>query len=188
MTLSLQDISSDQVEALKKQSQAAYDSEVKRLQELSSAKPALQEVLHQNVHPQSLCGCGCKQNICGYFNFEGCGCGCGTGTEVIQITASPADIGPNAPQQGTRVRFTGQATGTGTSLNISGVYLQGTVPDAENLVGVQLSLQLAISPGSISLYISEGPRLLAVLVHPQQYSATINGEFFGSGFGTFTLA
>ncbi|MCG6577512.1 hypothetical protein EGM97_22735 [Pseudomonas sp. AF32] len=188
MTLSLQDIQPDQVDALKNQSQAAFDAEVKRMQALSSARPALQDVLHQKVHPQSLCGCGCQQNICGYFNFESCGCGCGPHTEVVQISASPADIGPNAPQQGTPVRFVGQATGTGTNLNISGVYLQGTVPDAENLIGVQLSIQLSISAGSITMFVSEGSRLLAALVHPSQYSANINGEFFGSGFGMFTPA
>ncbi|WP_040065926.1 hypothetical protein [Pseudomonas batumici] len=188
MTLSLQNIKPEQIDALKKQSQAAFDSQIKSLRELSNTKPALEEVLHQNVHPQSLCGCGCQQYICGYFSFEGCGCGCYPQTETIQITASPADIGPNAPQQGTAVRFVGQVTGTGTNINIPNIYLQGTVPDAENLIGVSLSLQLSISPGSLTLFISEGQRLLTVMVHPSQYAANISGQFSGSGYGIFQLA
>lgn len=185
---SFQDIKPEQVDALKKQSQAAFDAQIKRQQEVASAKPALEEVLHQKVHPQSLCGCGCQQNICGYFSFEGCGCGCYPQTETIQISASPADIGPYAPQQGTRVRFVGQATGTGTNINIPTIYLQGTVPDAENLIGVPLSLQLSISPGSLTLYLFEGPRLLAALVHPSQYGGNITGQFSGSGTGFFQPA
>jgi hypothetical protein len=185
---SFQDIKPEQVDALKKQSQAAFDAQIKRQQEVASAKPALKEVLDQKVHPQSLCGCGCQQNICGYFSFEGCGCGCYPQTETIQISASPADIGPNAPQQGTRVRFVGQATGVGTNINISSLYLQGTVPDAENLIGVPLSLQLSISPGSLTLYLFEGQRLLAALVHPAQYAGNISGQFSGSGTGFFQPA
>ncbi|WP_025112456.1 hypothetical protein [Pseudomonas sp. H1h] len=188
MTLSLQDLKPDQIEAFKKQSQVAFDAEIKRRQDVVAAQPALREVLHQNVHPQTLCGCGCQQNICGYFNFSGCGCGCGPQTETIQISSSLCNIGPEAPQQGTSVRFIGQATGTGTSLNISNAYLQGTVPDAENLIGIQLTLQLSINQGALSLAILEGNRLLAVLVHPSQYAANINGQFYGSGFGTFTRA
>ena len=185
---SFQDIKPEQVDALKKQSQAAFDAQIKRQQEVVSAKPALKEVLDQKVHPQSLCGCGCQQNICGYFSFESCGGGCYPQTETIQITASPADIGPNAPQQGTAVRFVGQATGIGTNINIPTIYLQGTVPDAENLIGVPLSLQLSISPGSLTLYLSEGPRLLAVLVHPSQYGGNISGQFSGTGTGFFQPA
>lgn len=188
MTLSLQNIKPEEIDALKKQSQAAFDAEIQRRDDVVSAKPALQEVLHQKVHPQTLCGCGCQQNICGYFNFEGCGCGCGPHTETIQISSSLANIGPNAPQQGTPVRFIGQATGTGTNLEISNVYLQGTVPDAENLIGIQLSLQLSINQGALSLSILEGNRLIAVLVHPAQYHADINGQFYGSGIGMFQQA
>jgi hypothetical protein len=185
---SLQDIKPEQIDALNKQSQAAFDAQIKRLRELSNAKPALEEVLHQNVDPQSLCGCGDPQNICGYFNFEGCGDGGYSHTETIQISASPAKIGPNAPQQGAAVRFIGQATGTGTDINLSGIYLQGKVPDAENLIGISLLLQLSISPGSLTLHLYEGQRLLAVLVHPSQYGGSIGGEFSGSGTGYFQLA
>jgi len=188
MTLSLQDIKPEEIANLKNQSQAAFDAEIQRRNEVVSAKPALREVLHQNVHPQSLCGCGCQQNICGYFNFEGCGCGCSPHTETVQISSALANIGPNAPQQGTSVRFIGQATGTGTNLDIRDVYLQGTVPDAENLIGIQLSLQLSINQGALSLSIFEGSRLIAVLVHPAQYQANINGQFYGSGIGMFQQA
>jgi hypothetical protein len=189
MTASLQGITPDQADALKKQSQAAYDAEIKSRQALASQRPALQAALDQKVQTQSLCGCGSQQNICGYFSFEGCGssCGCAPHTETVQITATPADIGPNAPSQGTMVRFVGQATGTGTGANIdiSNAYLQGTVPDAENLIGIQLSLVLSINPGSIALTLLEGSRVLAVLVHPSQYAANINGQFYGSGIGVF---
>ncbi|CAH0277267.1 hypothetical protein [Pseudomonas brassicacearum] len=187
MTLSLQDIKPEQVDALKKQSQVAFDEQIKRMQALVSEKPALQEVLDQKVHPKSLCGCGCSQNICGYFCFEGCGSSCYPHSETIQITASPAVIGPDAPQQGTRVRFVGYATGTGTNVEISNLYLQGSVPDAENLVNVPLSLQLTINQGSLSLYFFEGTRLLAVMLHPSQYASNISGEFSGTGSGTFQL-
>ncbi|TWC12305.1 MULTISPECIES: hypothetical protein [unclassified Pseudomonas] len=177
MNLSLQDITSEQADALKKQSQAAYDVEVEKLQ-----------ALHQNAHPQTLAGLGSRQGICGYFNFQSGDSSNGSHTEVIQISASSAMIGPDAPQQGIRVRFAGHATGTGTHLNISNLYLLGTVPDAENLIGVQLTLQLSISAGSIKVYISEGTRLQAVLVHPEQSPPVIDGEFSGSGVGTFTQA
>ncbi|KIH84205.1 hypothetical protein UCMB321_2005 [Pseudomonas batumici] len=86
------------------------------------------------------------------------------------------------------MRFVGQVTGTGTNINIPNIYLQGTVPDAENLIGVSLSLQLSISPGSLTLFISEGQRLLTVMVHPSQYAANISGQFSGSGYGIFQLA
>ena len=185
MTLSLQNINPEQIDALKKQSQAAFDAQIKSLRELSNAKPALEEVLHQNVHPQSLCGCGSRQNICGYFSFESCGGGSYPQTETINISASSAEIGPNAPQQGVTVRFVGQVTGTGTNVDIPNIYLQGTVPDAENLIGVSLLLQLSMSSGSLALYVHEGQRLLTVLVHPSQYGGSISGEFSGSGSGTF---
>lgn len=188
MNTPVQDIAPDQVKALATQSRAAYDEAIKNRQTLVSKKPSLQAAFDQKVQPQSLCGCGCQQNICGYFSFEGCGCGCGPHTETVEITAYPADIGPNAPQQGTPVRFVGQATGTGTDVDISNVYLQGTVPDAENLIGIQLSLELSIYPGSITLTLLEGPRVLAVLVHPQQYAANINGQFYGTGMGVFQMA
>lgn len=185
---SFQDIKPEQIDTLKKQSQAAFDAQTKHLQEIVSAKPALEVVLHQKVHPQSLCGCGCQQNICGFFSFESYGGGCHQQTETIQITALSANIGPNAPQQGTSVRFIGQATGTGTNLNIPPIYLVGTVPDAENLIGIQLLLQLSISSGSLHLTLSEGQRLLAVLVHPSQYDGNISGQFFGTGSGSFQPA
>ncbi|MBV4458733.1 hypothetical protein KVG96_12295 [Pseudomonas sp. COR58] len=188
MTLSLQDLKPDQIAEFQKQSQAAFNAEIKRREAVTNAKPALREVLHQNVHPQSLCGCGCQQNICGYFNFNGCGCGCGPHTETIQITTSLCNIGPEAPQQGTPVRFIGQATGTGTNINISNAYMQGTVPDAENLIGVPLTVNLSINQGTLSLAIYEGSRLLAVLIHPSQYAANISGQFFGSGSGMFAPA
>ncbi|MBV4477786.1 hypothetical protein N8H74_25295 [Pseudomonas sp. B2M1-30] len=187
MTLSLQDIKPDQVEAFSKQSRAAFDAEIKSRQAVLSAKPALQEVLNQNVHPQSLCGCGCQQNVCGYFCFEGCGCGCAPHPETIQISSSLAIIGPEAPQQGTKVRFIGQASGSGSNIDISNAYLQGTVPDAENLVNVPLTLQLAINGGTLSLSLYEGNRLLTVLTHPTQYG-TISGQFFGGGTGKFVPA
>lgn len=175
MNLSPQDIAPDQVDALKKQSQAAYDVEVKRLQD-------------QNVHPKSLAGVGSRQGICGYFRFESGDSIDGPHTETIQITALSAMIGPDAPQQGIRVRFSGQATGTGTHLNTSNLYLLGTAPDALNLIGVQLTLQLSMSAGSIKVYISDGTRLQAVLVNPQQSPPDFDGEFSGSGVGTFTQA
>ncbi|MCI0994796.1 hypothetical protein FGE05_10200 [Pseudomonas sp. ICMP22404] len=173
MNLSLQDIAPDQVDALKKQSQAAYDLEVKRLQE-------------QNVHPHSLAGVGSQQGICGYFRFESGDSIDGSHTETIQITALSAMIGPDAPQQGIRVRFSGHATGTGTHLNTSNLYLLGTAPDAVSLIGVQLTLQLLISAGKIKVFISDGTRLQAVLVNPQQSPPDFDGEFSGSGVGTFT--
>lgn len=179
---SFQDIKPEQIDALKKQSQAAFDAQIKRLQELVSAKPALQEVLHQDVHPQSLCGCGSQQNICGFFTFEGCG----DGTETIQINASAVEIGPNAPQQGTAARFIGQATGTGSNINIPNLYLVGKAPNAGNLIGVMLTLQLSINSGSLTLYLFEGPRLLAALV--PQHGANISGQFSGSGTGIFQRA
>ncbi|MDR8364270.1 hypothetical protein [Pseudomonas sp. JL3] len=183
---SFQDIKPEQVDALKKQSQAAFDAQIKRMQEFVSAKPALQEVLDQKVHPQSLCGCGCQQTICGDFCFESCGGSCFTQPETLQISASPADIGP-VGQQGTTVRFVGQATGTGTGINISNLYLLGTVPNAENLIGVPLMLNLSINSGSLSLYLYDGyHRLVAVLVPP--YGANISGEFSGSGNGYFQRA
>ncbi|HWW04778.1 hypothetical protein [Collimonas sp.] len=188
MNLSLQDIKPELVNELNKQSRAAYDDAIKNRQTLISKKPSLKAAFDQSVQKQSLCGCGCQQNICGYFSFEGCGCGCGPSTETVYISATPADIGPNAPAQGTPVRFVGQATGTGTNVDISNVYLQGMVPDAENLIGVQLLLELSISPGSITLTLLEGTRVLAVLVHPSQYAANINGQFYGGGSGMFTLS
>lgn len=188
MTLSLQDIKPEEIEALNKQSQSAFEAEIQRREDVVRAKPALQEVLHQNVHPQTLCGCGCQQVVCGYFNFEGCGCGCSPHTETIQISSSLASIGPNAPRNGITARFIGQATGTGTNLDIRNVYLQGTVPDVENLIGIQLSLQLSINPGSLSLSVYEGNRLLAVLIPSPKDLGKINGQFFGSGFGMFMQA
>lgn len=188
MSVSLQDIKPEQVDELKKQSQAAFDAVIESRKEVVNKNPALQEVLHQNVQPQSLCGCGCQQNICGYFTFKGCGCGCAPHSETIQISASLANIGPNAPQSGTTVRFVGQVDGTGTNIDITNVYLQGTVPDAENLIGIQLSLDLSINTGSIQLVVREGSRVLAVLVHPSQYAANISGQFYGSGTGMFLRA
>lgn len=183
---SFQDIKPEQVDALKKQSQAAFDAQIKRMQEFASAKPALQEVLDQKVHPQSLCGCGCQQTICGDFYFESCGGSCFTQPETIQISASPADIGP-VGQQGTTVRFVGQATGTGTGINISNLYLLGTAPDAGNLINVPLTLHLSINSGSLALYLyDEWQRLLAVLV--PQYGANIGGQFSGTGTGSFQRA
>jgi hypothetical protein len=179
---SLQDIKPEQIDALNKQSQAAFDAQIKRQQEVASAKPALKEVLDQKVHPQSLCGCGCQQTICGFFTFEGCGCGCYPQSETIQISSSLGNIEP----QGVGVKFVGQVTGSGTNINISpGVYLQGIVPDAENLIGIPLTLQLSINSGSLILYLFEGPRLLTALV--PQYGANISGEFSGSGTGIFNL-
>ena len=192
MTSSLQNITPEQVNALNKQSRAAYDAALKDRQTLISKRPSLRAALDQSVHPQSLCGCGSQQNICGYFAFEGCGSGCGPHPETVHITTHVAMIGPNAPQQqGTSVRFVGQAAGTQNDLgnynvDIPNVYLQGTVPDAENLIGIQLSLQLSIEPGSVNLALSEGPRLLAVLVIPPQYAAMVGGQFSGAGYGTFT--
>jgi hypothetical protein len=177
MNLSLQDIAPDQVDILKKQSQAAYDVEVKKLQEL-----------HQNAHPQTLAGLGSRQGICGYFSFESSDSSNGSHAETIQISASSAMIGPDAPQQGIRVRFAGHATGTGTHLNISNLYLLGMAPDAGSLIGVQLTLQLLISAGTIKVFISDGTRLQAVLVNPQQSPPDFDGEFSGSGVGTFTQA
>src|SRR5450830_345667 len=188
MTLSLQNIKPEQIDGLTKQSQAAFDAQIKRLRALSNANPALEEVLHQNVQPQSLCGCGSRQNICGYFSIESSGGGSYPQTETIQISASTAEIGPNAPQQGTTVRFVGQVTGTGTNVNIPNIYLQGTAPDAGNIIGVSLLLQLSISSGSLALYLHDGQRLLAVLVHPSLYGGSISGQFSGSGNGVFQRA
>ena len=88
------------------------------------------------------------------------------------------------------MRFIGQATGTGSdgNINIPTIYLQGTVPDAENLIGVPLTLQLAINPGSIVLTLLENGRVLTSLVHPPQYAGSINGQFFGVGNGEFVPA
>lgn len=188
MPLSLQDVKLSDISALNKQSQGAYDAQLASRQALVSQQPALQAGFNQAVHPQSRCGCGCQQNVCGYFNFQACGCGCYPQTEVMSISSSLAIIGPDAPQQGTKVRFSGQATGVGTTVNISNVYLQGTVPDAENLIGVSLTLELSINQGSISLTLLEGARVIAVLVHPPQYAANINGQFYGSGTGVFLPA
>jgi hypothetical protein len=188
MALSFQDIKPADAAALNKQSQGAYDTQLTSRQALVNQQPALQAGFNQGVHTQSCCGCGCQQIVAGYFNFQACGCGCYPQTEVMSISSSLSIIGPNAPQQGSKVRFSGQATGTGTPLNISNVYLQGTVPDAENLIGVPLTLNLYIGQGSISLTILEGARVLAVLVHPPQYAANINGQFYGSGTGVFMPA
>jgi len=49
-------------------------------------------------------------------------------------------------------------------------------------------LQLSISPGSLTLQLYDGQRLLAVLVHPSPYGGSIGGEFSGSGTGYFQLA
>lgn len=179
---SLQDIKPEQVDALNQRSQAAFDEQIKRMAELARAKPMLQEVLDQKVHPQSLSGLGGQQTICGYFNFVNCGSGCYPHTETIQISALSADIGPNA-QQKIPVRFVGQATGTGTDINLSGIYLQGTVPEAANLINIQLTLQLSIHSGSLTLYVFEGPRLLAALV--PQNGVNIGGAFSGNGTGAF---
>jgi hypothetical protein len=51
-----------------------------------------------------------------------------------------------------------------------------------------LSLHLSISPGSLTLYLFEGQRLLAALVHPAQYAGNISGQFSGSGTGFFQPA
>lgn len=188
MTFTLQDIKPDEIVALKNQSQAEFDEEINRREAVANAKPALQEVLHQKVHPQSLCGSGSPQNICGYFYIEGCGCGSSPHTETIQITSMRANIGPNAPYEGTSVRFIGQVTGTGTNLDIRDVLLLGTVPDAENLIGIQLSLQLSINQSNMSLSIFEGSRLIAILVPTVENRASINGQFFGAGIGMFQQA
>ncbi|HDR9064191.1 TPA: hypothetical protein QDB03_005878 [Burkholderia vietnamiensis] len=190
MTVSLQNISQEQVDALKQQSQAAYDAQVKSRQALVSQRPALQAALEQEAHPQSLCGCGCQQVIAGYFCFESCGCSCSCvpQTETIQISANLADIGPNAPATGTMVRFTGQVTGKGTAINIRDVYLQGTVVDAENVIGVPLTVELSIESGTLIMSLVEGTRLIATLVHPAQYQANITGQFYGFGSGVFQPA
>ncbi|MEF9673585.1 hypothetical protein QNM99_20785 [Pseudomonas sp. PCH446] len=83
------------------------------------------------------------------------------------------------------MRFVGQVTGTGTNVNIPNIYLQGTAPDAGNIIGVSLLLQLSISSGSLALYLHDGQRLLAVLVHPSQDGGSISGQFSGSGTGVF---
>ncbi|EMF7560922.1 hypothetical protein V4F78_000311 [Serratia marcescens] len=189
---SLQDITPEQANTLNKRSRDAYNAEVQSRQALLNQHPQLKPAFNQQVHPQSLCGCGCQQNICGYFSFQGCGCGCGCAphAETVQISAQLANIGPNAPSSGTSVRFIGQATGTGSdgNINIPTIYLQGTVPDAENLIGVPLTLQLAINPGSIVLTLLENGRVLTSLVHPPQYAGSINGQFFGVGNGEFVPA
>ncbi|MBU9217810.1 hypothetical protein KTD55_27475 [Burkholderia gladioli] len=191
MTASLQDISQEQVDALKQQSQAAYDAEVKARQELAGQRPALETVLNQKVHPQSLCGCGCQQIIGGYFCFEGCGCSCNCGpqTETIQISGGPIAIGPNAPRSGTMVTFTGHATGQGTSINIPNFYLQGTVVDAENVIGVNLALTLTIGNGQLTMTINDpaNGRPLATLVHTTGYGNAA-GQFYGTGYGMFIRA
>ncbi|CAI9005686.1 MULTISPECIES: hypothetical protein [Burkholderia] len=185
MSETLKDVTPDQIAELEKKSQAAYDVAIKNRQALVAKKPELKTAFDQSVQPQSLCGCGCQQYICGYFCFEGCGCGCGPNDETVYISTSVAAIGPQ-PNQGIRVKFVGQATGSGTNINVSGMYMQGTVPDAENLIGVPLSLSLSINSGSVSMTLLEGPRVLAVLVSGPWVSA--NGEFTGSGTGMFTQA
>lgn len=189
---SLQDIKPEQVNALNKQSRDAYNAEVQSREALVSKNPQLKPAFNQQVHPQSLCGCGCQQNICGYFSFQGCGCGCGCAphAETVQISAQLANIGPDAPSQGTLVNFIGQVTGSGSggNINISTLYLQGTVPDAENLIRVPLTLQLVINPGSLNLTLLENGRVLASLVHPSGYAGSINGQFFGVGNGEFVPA
>lgn len=185
MNQTLQDIKPEQVDELETQSRAAFDAEISRLKELSTIKPALKEVLNQNVHPQSLCGCGCEQVICGYFCFESCGCGCGLHSEAIHISASPATIGPRG-QQGTSVRFDGQVTGTGTNLSLSNIYMAGSMPDSETLIGVPLTLTLNINEGAIKLTLSEYGRVLGVLVSLP--SSSLNGQFLGSGTGIFQRA
>lgn len=187
MTLSLQKVTPEQADSLKVLSQAAFDAEIKRLQELSSIKPALKEVLNQSVHPQSLCGCGCEQDICGYFCFDSCGCGCDGGlqSESIHISASSANIGPSG-QQSVPVRFDGHVTGTGTSLHLSSIFMACSVPDSENLIGVPLDLMLTISDGAIKLYLKEHGRLLSVLVSLP--SSSLDGQFLGSGTGVFQRA
>jgi hypothetical protein len=185
MTLSHQEIKPEQLDALEAQSRAAFDAEISRLKELSTIKPALKEVLNQSVHPQSLCGCGCEQVIGGNFCFESCGCGCGLHSEAIHISASSATIGPRG-QQGTSVRFDGQVTGTGTNLNLSNIYMAGSIPDSENLIGVPLTLMLSINDGAIKLTLSEYGRVLGVVVSLP--SSSLNGQFLGSGTGTFQRA
>ncbi|MEX0632199.1 hypothetical protein M8494_09860 [Serratia ureilytica] len=61
------------------------------------------------------------------------------------------------------------------------------MPDAENLIGVPLTLQLAILVRS-SLTLLENGRVLTSLVHPPQYAGSINGQFFGVGNGEFVPA
>ncbi|AZQ52017.1 hypothetical protein [Burkholderia cenocepacia] len=183
MSESLKDVTPDQTAELDKKSRAAYDAAIKSREALIAKKPDLKAAFDQSVHPQSLCGCGCQQYICGYFCFEGCGCGCGPHNETVYISSSVADIGPQ-PNQGTPVKFVGQATGTGTNIDLSNIYMQGTVPDAENLIGVLLTLELSINSGAVSMTILDGTRVLAVLVSGPWGS--INGEFTGAGTGTFT--
>ncbi|EDT42904.1 hypothetical protein [Burkholderia ambifaria] len=185
MSETLKDVTPDQIAELDKKSQAAYDVAIKNRQALIAKKPELKAAFDQSVHPQSLCGCGCTQYICGYFCFEGCGCGCGPNDETVYISTSTADIGPQ-PDQGIPVKFVGQATGAGTNIDLSGIYMQGTVPDAANLIGVPLSLSLSINSGSVSMTLLDGPRVLAVLVSGSGVHA--NGEFTGSGTGKFTQA
>ncbi|WP_175908243.1 hypothetical protein [Burkholderia seminalis] len=189
MTESLKDISKEQIDALKQQSQAAYDAEVQSRQVLANERPELRAALDQKVHPQSLCGCGCQQIVAGYFCFKSCGssCSCGPQTETIQISGGPISIGPNAPQSGTLVRFTGHATGVGTSVNIPNIYLQGTVVDAANVIGILFTVNLSIGNGRLSMTLIDSyGRVIATLVHPAQNY--IQGQFFGSGSGIFQSA
>ncbi|OKB68260.1 hypothetical protein BHU62_01955 [Serratia marcescens] len=190
---SLQDITPAQANALNKQSRDAYNAEVQSRQALLNQNPQLKPVFNQQVHPESLCGCGCQQNICGYFDFQGCGCACACAphAETVQISAQLANIGPNAPQNGTLVRFIGQATGTGSDGNIylPSLYLQGTAPDTANLIGIPLTLTLSIQPGSLVMPLSDMyGRVLTTLVHPSQYGPNITGQFFGTGTGHFERA
>ena len=183
MSETLTDVTPDQIAELDKKSQAAYDVAIKNRQALVAKKPELKTAFDQSVHPQSLCGCGSRLYISGHFSFEGCGSGGGPNNETVYISSSRANIGPQ-PNQGIQVTLAGHATGAGTNINLSNIYMQGIVPDAAKLIGVSLSFTLSINSGSVSLTISEGPRLLAVLVSGSGVQA--NGEFTGSGSGVFT--
>lgn len=184
----LEKINQEQIDKLNKQSQEAYNAEIKGRQTLLAQVPALEPVLNQKVPTESLCGCGCQQVIGGYFGFQGygCMCSCAPHAETVYINSSLCSIGPNAPSQGALVNFVAQVTGTGNgnNIHIPLAYLQGTVPDAENLIGVQMTVQLLIHPGSIILTLIEGCRVLASLVH---YDSNISGQFLGTGTGMFQL-
>lgn len=68
---SLQDITPEQANALNKQSRDAYNAEVQSRQALLNQHPQLKPAFNQQVHPQSLCGCGCQQKYLRLLQLPG---------------------------------------------------------------------------------------------------------------------
>jgi hypothetical protein len=176
-------VTEEQKNALFVLSKVAYDAAVAQRGEMAAGKPGLASSLSQQPHPQSLCGCGCQEYVCGYYCFSTQGCGC---SSYLYISSNLTTIGPTQ-SQGMPAHFNGSANGPmNAGINLSDVYMSGVFPDVNSVVNHTLPFNLEISSGAVTMTFYDQGRVLGGMHSlPGHY---YNGYFHGSGTGTFTLA